>query len=407
MNHHGNGVAVLWAQSDEDAGPVPFFRPAVGEEELDAVARVIRSGWLTSGPEAKAFEAEFASFVGNGVSAVAVSSCTAGLFLALEAAGITAGDEVLVPDLTFTATAAAVLHLGATPVFVDIDRSTLCIDVSAAEAAVTAKTKAIMPVHMAGRAVDLDRVHDLANRHALAVVEDAAHALPTTYNGMQIGGHGSDATVFSFYANKTLTTGEGGMIVSRDADLLDRCRVMSSHGIDRNVHDRFTTKSANWGYDVVAPGFKYNLSDLCASIGREQLKKARLLHGNRQELAEFYDDALSNLPLDLPPRAADEDRHAWHLYVVRLRDDAALDRNGLCAFLEECGIGYSVHYTPLHRMPFWRERYGLSDDQFPETTRYFESCVSLPFHSTMTPGERNRVVWALKAAFDAKRRSSQ
>jgi dTDP-4-amino-4,6-dideoxygalactose transaminase len=382
---------------------VPFFRPAIGQEELAAVARVMRSGWLTSGPETEAFESEFAAFVGNGVSAVAVNSCTAGLHLALEACGVGPNDEVLVPDLTFTATAEVVRYLGAHPIFIDIDPTTLCIDLSAAVAAITPKTRAIIPVHMAGRAVDLDGLYKLAQRYKLAVIEDAAHALPATYNGELIGGHQSDAVVFSFYANKTLTTGEGGMIVSRDSHLLQRCRAMRLHGIDRSVHDRFTTNSSKWRYDVIAPGFKYNLTDLAAAIGREQLKKTWHLHGQRQEIARFYDDALSELPFDLPPRSAGKDIHAWHIYIVRLRESAALDRDCMLEHLDQHLIGYSVHYRPLHQMSYWKETYRLLDGQFPEATKYFRKCLSLPLFPGMKRSECVRTVRAIEDAFGAKR----
>jgi dTDP-4-amino-4,6-dideoxygalactose transaminase len=403
MNLHTENARLKTEADDEAVQRVPFFRPAIGPEELAAVARVMQSGWLTSGPETEAFESEFATFVGNGVSAVAVNSCTAGLHLALEACGIGPDDEVLVPDLTFTATAEVVRYLGAHPIFIDIDPATLCMDPSSARAAVTPKTRAIIPVHMAGRAVDLESLYALAQRHNLAIIEDAAHAIPATYKGEMIGGHQSDAVVFSFYANKTLTTGEGGMIVSRDASLSQRCRTMRQHGIDRSVHDRFTTNSSKWRYDVIAPGFKYNLTDVAAAIGREQLKKTWLLHGQRQELAHFYDDLLSELPFELPPRSAGEDIHAWHIYIVQLKESAALDRDRVLEHLDQQQIGYSIHYRPLHQMSYWQDTYRLQNDQFPEATRYFRRCLSLPFFPGMTRSECVRTVGAIKDAVAAQR----
>jgi dTDP-4-amino-4,6-dideoxygalactose transaminase len=249
---------------------------------------------------------------------------------------------------------------------------------------------------MAGLAADLDGVYALAGQFGLKVVEDAAHAFPSTYKARLIGSHRSEAVVFSFYANKTLTTGEGGMIVSRHEDLLQRCRVMRLHGIDRDVYDRFSSTSSKWRYDVVAPGYKYNLTDIAAAIGREQLKKADRLQADRQELAEFYDSALEGLPLRLAPHAPDGDQHSWHAYIVRLGPEAPLDRNGLLRQLEAHRIGYSVHYTPLHMLTYWRDRYRLSDRQFPEATKYFDICISLPLFCGMTSRERSRTVTVIR-----------
>lgn len=253
---------------------LPFALPDTGEEEIAEVVDSIRSGWLTTGPKTKRFEQEFAGFIGNGVEAVAVNSATAGLHLALEAIGVCPGDEVITTPYTFTATAEVIRYLGADPVFVDIDPATFNIDPARIEAAVTPRTKAIIPVHFAGLACDMESILAIARKHGLKVVEDAAHALPATCSGKLVGTMESDATVYSFYATKTITTGEGGMIVTRDPETAARCRTMRLHGISRDAFDRYTSTKPSWYYEVVAPGFKYNMTDIAASLGIHQLKKA-------------------------------------------------------------------------------------------------------------------------------------
>ena len=269
-----------------DQSFLPFARPDIGEAEIAAVAAAMRSGWVTTGPQARAFEEEFAAFIGGGVQAVAVNSATAGLHLALEALGIGAGDEVIVPSLTFTATAEVARYLGADVRLVDVDARTLCVDAAAVEAAITPRTRAMLPVHYGGLACDMAALHALAERHGLHVVEDAAHALPTTSGGHRIGSlAGSSAAVFSFYANKTMTTGEGGMAVVRDAKLAARMRVMRLHGIDRDAFARFTSRTPAWYYEVVAPGFKYNMTDVAAALGRVQLQRVEAMAQRRAALA--------------------------------------------------------------------------------------------------------------------------
>ena len=388
-------------QPEKPLPAVPFFRADIGQEEIDAVVRVLRSGWLTSGSETQAFEEEFAEFIGGQVEAVAVNSCTAGLHLVLEALSIGPGDQVLVPDITFTATAEVVRNVGAEVVLVDIDPSSLNIDLDSASNAITSRTKAVMPVHMAGHPVDLNELHALASCHKLKIIEDAAHALPTTFEGKLIGGHRtSDAVVFSFYANKTITSGEGGMIVSRHKDLLERCRKMRMHGIDRDVHDRFTSQSVKWQYDVVAPGFKYNITDIASAIGRVQLRKCHRLQKSRSLMVEIYDQRLADLPLILPPRRPGSDLHAWHLYIVQLNEDSPISRSQLTAILDDASIGYSVHYTPLHRLKYWRERYGLCDDDFPNATRYSDRCLTLPLYPFMGESAYQRTIDTLSMALN-------
>ncbi len=382
---------------------LPFALPEIGDDEINEVVDTLRGGWVTTGPKSRRFEGDFAEFLGDAtrgeqLHCIAVNSATAGLHLALEALGIGPGDEVITTTHTFTATAEVVRYLGADVKLVDIDPATLNIDVAAVEAAVTPRTKALMPVHYAGLAADMPALLDIARRHDLKVVEDAAHALPTTCGGRLIGTLGSDATVFSFYANKTITTGEGGMLVTRDAALAQRARVMRLHGMNRDAFDRFTATVPSWYYEVVAPGFKYNLTDIAAALGIHQLKRAQAFQAKREELAAAYDDALAGLPVLLPPRAAAGDRHAWHLYVLRLADGAGIERDRFIERLFDAGIGCSVHYIPLHLHPYWRDRYALTPAMFPHSQHAYERMLSLPLYTRMTVHDVQRVAAAVRAA---------
>lgn len=376
---------------------LPFAAPEIGEEEIEEVVRSLRSGWITTGVKAQQFESDFAAWLGGGVEAVAVNSATAGLHLALEALGIGPGMEVITTTHTFTATAEVIRYLGADPVFVDISPVTLCLDPEAVERAVTPRTRAIIPVHFGGLAAEMDALLAIARRAGLYVVEDAAHALPATSGGGLIGSLESDVTVFSFYANKTITTGEGGMLVTRHREIAKRARIMRLHGIDRDAFDRFVSNKPSWYYQVVAPGYKYNLTDIAASIGIHQLRKAHEFQRRRAEIAREYDAKLSALPLVLPPKASPQDIHAWHLYVVRLSDDAPVSRDAFINGMFELGIGLSVHYIPLHLHPYWRERYALTPEMFPVSQDVYQRSVSLPIYSRMTDEDVARVIEAAKA----------
>lgn len=376
---------------------LPFALPDLGQEEIDEVVDTLRSGWITTGPKSRQFEEDFARYLGNGVDCVAVNSATAGLHLALESIGVAPGDEVITTTHTFTATAEVVRYLGADLVFVDIDPSSYCIDASAVESAITPRSKAIIPVHFAGHPCDMQAIAGIARRYGLRVVEDAAHAFPTVHRGQLVGTSDSAATVFSFYANKTIATGEGGMLVTRDAAVAGRARTMRLHGIDRDAFQRFTANRPSWFYEVVAPGFKYNLPDVAAAIGLQQLRKIDRFLGRREELARRYDEALADLPLDVPPRPTSDSRHAWHLYVIKLRDDARIDRDELIDGLFARGVGCSVHYIPLHRQPYWRERYALRPEQFPASEYLFQRCVSLPLYTRMSDDDQQRVIDALRS----------
>lgn len=386
---------------------LPFALPEIGEEEIQEVANCLRSGWLTTGPKTRQFETDFEAMLnaaGGGVAAgnqpvqaIAVNSATAGLHLALEAIGIGPGDEVIVPTHTFTATAEVVRYLGADPVFVDVLPGSLNIDPALVRAAITHKTKAIMPVHFAGLAADMSAIVSIAQEHGLKVVEDAAHALPCVVNGVAVGNLQTDAAVFSFYANKTITTGEGGMVVSRNPEIIKRCKTMRLHGINRDVFDRFTSKAPSWYYEVVAPGFKYNLTDLASALGIHQLKKAELFRVKRQAIVDQYNAAFKNLPVVLPQGAATNGLHSWHLYVLRLSDQCPLTRDQFVEALYSQGIGCSVHYIPLHLQPYWRDTYKLKTEHFPVSQKAYERMVSIPLYSKMTQSEIDRVIQAIQS----------
>ena len=390
------------APSDPTPLPfLPFALPEIGEDEIAEVVDTLRHGWVTTGPKARRFEQDFAAFLSGAdaapnLEAIAVNSATAGLHLALEAVGVGPGDEVITTTHTFTASAEVARYLGADVRLVDIDPATLCIDPAAIEAAITPRTRAIVPVHFAGRAAEMGEILAIARRHGLKVIEDAAHALPTTHAGQMIGTLASDVTVFSFYANKTITTGEGGMAVTRDAQLAARMKVMRLHGINRDAFDRFTAKVPSWYYEIVAPGFKYNLTDIAAALGIHQLRRAREFRDARARIAAHYDTLLADLPLVLPPQPAAGDLHSWHIYVLRLRDDAPVGRDAVIEALFAAGIGSSVHYIPLHQQPYWRERYGLRAEDFPHSQKAYESTFSLPLYSRMTLADAERVAAVLR-----------
>jgi dTDP-4-amino-4,6-dideoxygalactose transaminase len=380
------------------AGFLPFALPDIGEEEIAEVVDSLRSGWVTTGPKAKQFEADFAAYLGGSVQSVAVNSATAGLHLALEALGIGSSDEVITTTHTFTATAEVVRYLGADPVFVDISPDTLCIDPARIEAVITPRTKAIIPVHFGGLAADMTAILRIARKHGLRVVEDAAHALPATHGGRLVGTLDSDVTVFSFYANKTITTGEGGMLVTRNADIARRARVMRLHGISRDAFDRFTTRTPGWYYEIIAPGFKYNLTDIAASLGIHQLRKADRFQERREAIAARYSEGLAATGLRLPPQPAPGERHAWHLYVIRLPETARVNRNSFIERMHEQGVGMSVHYIPLHLQPYWRETYGLRPEMFPASQAAYERSVTLPLYSRMSDADVERVISAVRAS---------
>lgn len=374
---------------------LPFALPEIGEEEIQEVVSALRSGWVTTGPKTRQFEQDFSAFLGDDVESIAVNSATAGLHLALEAIGIEPGDEVILPSYTFTATAEVVRYLGAIPVMVDVLDKNFNIDPAAVEAAITPRTRAIMPVHFAGLSCDMDALLAIAQRHGLKIVEDAAHALPTTWAGRNIGTLGSDVTVFSFYANKTMTTGEGGMVVTRNPEIAKRCRIMRLHGISRDAFDRYVSTSPAWFYEVVAPGFKYNMTDMAAAMGIHQLRRLKGFQLKREAMALVYDAALEGLPVILPCHAQSGNMHARHLYPVRLLPEAGISRDEFIVKMSEHGVGCSVHFIPLHLHPYWRESCKLTPEMFPVSQKLFEQEVSIPLYTRMTEDDQQRVIDAI------------
>lgn len=384
--------------SDPTTAPLPFALPDIGEAEIQAVVEAMRSGWITTGPRAREFETAFAAGLGEGVEAVGMNSATAGLHLALEALGVGPGDKVLVPAWTFTATAEVVRYLGADVELVDVDPDTFNIDLEHASRLVDERTKAIMPVHFAGLPVSTSALREWRARHPhVKIVEDAAHAFPAASEGTRVGAGESDAAVFSFYATKTIATGEGGMVVTRDPEIAQRVRVMRLHGIDRDAFNRYRSTTPAWRYDVVAPGYKYNLTDTAAAMGLVQLERAEEMRARREQIADAYLEAFADLSVQLPAtgRADDGGLHAWHLFVLRL--ERGRDRDQFIKDLAELGIGTSVHFIPLHLLQYWRGEEGVEwDRKLPVATAEFERVVSLPIYSKMTDADVARVIDAVK-----------
>jgi dTDP-4-amino-4,6-dideoxygalactose transaminase len=392
---------------------IPFALPSISEREIEAVVATLRSGWLTTGPKTKAFEEAFAAAVGAR-HALAVNSGTAALHLSLEALGIAAGDKVLVPTWTFTATAEVVRYMGADPVFVDVDPVTLNIDVAKLEERIVSlrrehgtKLKAVMPVHVAGRACEMNQIVTLARTHGLAIVEDAAHAFPTTVESASVTdgerrsrmiGSVGHATAFSFYATKTIATGEGGMLTTDDDRVAERVRLMRLHGVDKDAWNRHESPLPSWYYEVRAPGFKYNLTDIASALGLVQLQRGQELLDRRTSIARRYDAAFADQPaLERPVLHHAADTCAWHLYIVRLNlDRLAIDRDQFTRELEARGIGCSVHFIPLHLQPYWRDLYQLTPSMFPVASREFPRVISLPIYPDMTDDMVDRVIDGVK-----------
>jgi perosamine synthetase len=370
-----------------------FHLPLIEEEEIQAVTEVLRSGWLTTGPKVKQFERDFGKFIGAR-HAVAVNSGTAALHLALEAIGLGEGDEVIVPTLTFAATAEAVLYFKAKPVLVDSTPDTFNMDPDEVVRAISPRTKAIIPVHFGGHPCEMARLLEIARHHGLKVIEDAAHALPARYRGKTVGTLG-DITCFSFYATKTITTGEGGMATTGNDEYAERMRIMSLHGISKDAWKRYSAEGT-WRYEILAPGYKYNLTDLQAALGIVQLGKCESMWARRVALANRYTRALASLDAFQVPKLRSDIQHAWHLYVILVNPLALrIHRDQLIEELRNRGIGTSVHFIPLHTHPYYRQQWGYREGDFPVAEKYFDRCISLPLYPAMSADDLNSVSEAL------------
>jgi dTDP-4-amino-4,6-dideoxygalactose transaminase len=373
---------------------VPFHKPALLNGEEDAVREVLKSGWLTSGAWVDQSERDFAEYLGAR-HAIAVNSCTAALHLALVANDVGPGDEVVVPAMTFAATAEVVEWVGATPIIVDVLSDTLCIDPEAVEASLTHRTRAVIAVHYGGQAVELDRLRSICHAHDVCLIEDAAHAFPTTSGGRPVG-RDSTAACFSFYANKTITTGEGGMFVTQDDSVAERVRRLRLHGLSRDAWRRWET-GRPWDYSILEPGFKYNMSDVAAAMGVKQLAIADDLATRRRHIATVYDEVMPRLGVE-PVTVESLEASSCHLYVIRLPNAHPGLRDRAIAEMGDRGVGTSVHYRPLHMHPFYQERYGLRPEDAPVASAQFDVILSLPIYPTMSETEISWVVDSLSAA---------
>jgi dTDP-4-amino-4,6-dideoxygalactose transaminase len=370
---------------------LPFSRPSIGDSEINSVVACLKSGWITTGALCKEFEDKFCGLTGAG-QAIALNSATAGMHLMLTAMNLQQGDEVITPSMTFASTINMILLRQAKPVFVDIDYDTLNINCDLIEERISSKTKAIIPVHFAGVPADMDQINHLAGKYHLTVIEDAAHAVGTYYKGIHAGGFGHPA-IFSFHPIKNITTGEGGMITLNDAELERKLRLLRFHGIERDAWKRYG-KGGNPSYDIMEPGYKYNLPDLLASLGLAQLERWQELNARRQTLAGLYLDGLRGLNgLDLPQAPPYDHLHAWHLFIIKIKD---IPRDEFMRKLADCNIGYGLHFPPAHELTCVKKRYGAGAFSLPETSRVADKIISLPLFPDMTEDDVQYVCAAIK-----------
>jgi dTDP-4-amino-4,6-dideoxygalactose transaminase len=372
---------------------LPYHRAMIGQEEIEAVVQVLQSGWLTTGPRVREFETAFARYT-HATHAVALSSCTAALHLALAAIGIREGDEVILPTMTFAASGEVVLYFKARPILVDCQKDSFQIDPDQIENAITSRTRAILPVHFGGAPCDMNPILELARKHGLKVIEDAAHALPTHYKGRMVGSIG-DITCFSFYATKTITTGEGGMITTENPEYAEKIRMLSLHGISKDAWKRYSGEGS-WRYDILEVGYKYNLTDLQAALGLAQLIKCEAMLSRRAQIARCYDRVLQSLDAFYVLPLPSDIEHAWHLYLLHVNPAALrIDRDRVIEELRLRGIGTSVHFIPLHLHPLYQSQLNYRRGQFPNSEARFARVISLPIYAAMTDDDSTRVIEAL------------
>lgn len=382
---------------------LPYALPLIEEEEINEMIDTLKSGWISKGPKTIEFEKRFAEYVGA-KHAIATNSATAALHLALVAAGIGEGDEVITTPMTFAASANTIIHVGATPVFVDIDPDTYCIDADKIEEKITEKTKAIVPVHYAGHACDMDKIMQIAKKYNLFVSEDAAHAVYTEYKDKLIGSIG-DTTSFSFYATKNLATGEGGMLTTNSDEIAEKVRVMSLHGMSKAAWNRYG-KGGSWRYDIEHPGYKYNMTDMQAALGLHQLKKLDRMQEIRSDIAKMYNEAFACMPEIITPKTVDyTTMHAWHLYVIQVNDELLnIDRDRFIEELSEENIGTSVHFIPVHLHPYYKRTFGHKEGDFPVCEKMFSRILSLPLYPLMSKEDAEDVIYAVKRIVDKYRK---
>lgn len=374
------------------------FKHSIGQEEIDEVVDTLKSDWITTGPKTFKFEEIFFEYV-NSKYAIAVNSCTAALHLAVIALGIGNGDEVITTPYTFAATAEVVINANAKPVFVDVEKDTYNIDPAKIEEKITDKTKAIIVVHYAGHACEMDKIMEIAEKYDLYVIEDAAHAIGSKYKDKKIGSIG-DATCFSFYATKNITTAEGGMITTNRGDLADKMRILSLHGISKDAWKRYSSEGS-WYYEIAYSGYKYNMSDLQASIGIHQMKKLDQMQKRREEIADMYNKSFGPIPQITTPTVKSYTTHAWHLYPIQVNSDLlSINRNEFIEALKAENIGTSVHFIPLHLHPYYKEKYGFKGDDFPNAESLYQNEISLPIYPKMEDKDVEDVISAVKKIID-------